>query len=69
MITQFCLPAAIRSIILLNPPIYLSLLGEVTPSVNWSDVTSMKLDWVTADLEITSFSLYIILHILLSLIQ
>ena len=69
MTSQFSLPAAIWSIILLNPSIYLSLLEEVTPSVDWSDVTSMELDWVTADLGITSFSLYRILHILLSLIQ
>ena len=30
--------------------ILLSVLGEVTPSVDWSDVTSTELDWVTAEL-------------------
>ena len=30
--------------------ILLSVLGEVMPSVDWSDVTSTELDWVTAEL-------------------
>ena len=30
--------------------VLLSILGEVTPAVDWSDVTSTELNWVTAEL-------------------